>query len=44
VFFVDIDGHASDERLGRALKALGPVCEQVKVLGSYPRADALERS
>jgi chorismate mutase/prephenate dehydratase len=40
VFFVDIDGHAGDERVARALKALTAVCEQVKVLGSYPRAEA----
>ena len=38
VFFVDIDGHVSEERVQRAMRGLGRACEQVKVLGSYPKA------
>jgi chorismate mutase/prephenate dehydratase len=40
VFFVDLDGHVSDEPVARAMKAVGRACELVKVLGSYPRAEA----
>jgi chorismate mutase/prephenate dehydratase len=42
VFFVDLDGHLSDEPVKRALERLPEACEQVKVLGSYPRADVPE--
>ena len=38
-FSVDCDGHLADERVGEALKALHRLCAEVKVLGSYPRAD-----
>jgi len=36
-FFVDVDGHASDEPLGKALKELEDHCSFVKILGSYPK-------
>ena len=39
VFFVDIDGHESDQTLAAALADVRPSCETLKVLGSYPRAD-----
>jgi chorismate mutase/prephenate dehydratase len=38
VFFVDIGGHVEDPSVSAALEALGQVSEQVRVLGSYPRA------
>ena len=38
VFFIDIEGHAKDERVATALAALGDEAELVKILGSYPRA------
>ncbi len=38
VFFVDVDGHADEEPLNSALKALEEQGGQVRVLGSYPRA------
>ena len=41
-FFLDLDGHLSDERVAEAIEALKGSCEQVKVLGSYPRAEAPE--
>jgi chorismate mutase/prephenate dehydratase len=44
VFFVDLDGHAGDAPIARALESLGHACEHVKVLGSYPRAEPLEES
>jgi chorismate mutase/prephenate dehydratase len=41
VFFVDIDGHESDQALAAALADVRPSCETLKVLGSYPRAEPL---
>jgi chorismate mutase/prephenate dehydratase len=38
VFFVDIDGHARDARVRRALQALERESNFIKWLGSYPRA------
>jgi chorismate mutase/prephenate dehydratase len=41
VFFIDVDGHESHERVSRALAAIGANARTVKVLGSYPRAQPL---
>lgn len=38
LFFVDVEGHASDPRLAAALAELEQRATLVKVLGSYPRA------
>ena len=38
VFFVDIDGHVSDERVQSALKDLQEVATMVNILGSFPKA------
>jgi len=38
VFFVDIEGHVSDEPVAKALAELGERASLFKVLGSYPRA------
>jgi chorismate mutase/prephenate dehydratase len=38
VFFIDIDGHADDEQVGKALEALKKRASLFRVLGSYPRA------
>ncbi len=38
-FFVDIDGHASDEKVARALNDLQEHCTLMTVLGSYPKAE-----
>jgi chorismate mutase/prephenate dehydratase len=40
VFFVDIDGHETDQAVAAALADVRPSCETLKVLGSYPRAEA----
>ncbi len=40
VFFLDVEGHQRDESVDRALNALRPHCEGVKVLGSYPRSES----
>ena len=38
VFFIDIEGHVSDEPVAKALAALDGRASLFKVLGSYPRA------
>ena len=38
VFFVDLDGHKDDAPLRRVLKAIGPLCTRMNVMGSYPKA------
>jgi chorismate mutase/prephenate dehydratase len=38
VFFIDIDGHAEDPPVARALAALESQASLYRVLGSYPRA------
>ncbi|PRY14073.1 prephenate dehydratase [Kineococcus rhizosphaerae] len=38
-FSIDCDGHVSDARVGEALMGLHRVCEKVRFVGSYPRAD-----
>jgi chorismate mutase/prephenate dehydratase len=38
VFFIDIDGHAEDARVAKALGALKKRASLFRVLGSYPRA------
>ena len=40
-FSLDCDGHLADERVGEALSALRRVCADVRVLGSWARADGL---
>jgi chorismate mutase/prephenate dehydratase len=40
VFFIDIDGHASDKHVAQALQALKERASLFRVLGSYPRAVA----
>lgn len=37
-FFVDIDGHAQDDKVVQALDELQKHCTFVKILGSYPKA------
>ncbi len=38
MFFVDLDGSLQQQAVSEALAGLGPLCEQVRVLGSYPTA------
>ncbi|HXT97599.1 MAG TPA: prephenate dehydratase [Polyangia bacterium] len=40
VFFVDIDGHERDAPVAAAIADVRQASETIKVLGSYPRADA----
>ena len=39
VFFVDVEGHVSDENVAAALKELASTASQLKVLGSYPKCE-----
>jgi prephenate dehydratase len=41
-FSLDCEGHVADARVGEALAALHRVGEEVRFLGSYPRADGRE--
>jgi len=38
-FFVDIDGHADDPKIARALDELQAPCSLMTILGSYPKAE-----
>ena len=38
-FIIDAEGHINEERVGDALTGLKRICEEVRFLGSYPRAD-----
>jgi prephenate dehydratase len=39
-FFLDMEGHIAEHRIGDALAALHRRCLEVRFLGSYPRVDA----
>ncbi|MEM8485533.1 MAG: prephenate dehydratase [Bacteroidota bacterium] len=39
VFYIDLQGNVEEERVKRALGHLGEIAADVKVLGSYPRAE-----
>jgi chorismate mutase/prephenate dehydratase len=41
-FFVDVEGHGDDPKVGRALKALSEHVQEVTVLGSFPMAPTAE--
>ncbi len=41
-FALDCEGHIADRRVGEALAALHRVCDDVRFLGSYTRADGRE--
>ena len=43
VFFTDLEGHAEDLNVARALERLRARCSTVRVLGSYPRARDSEK-
>jgi len=38
-FFVDIDGHAEERKVARAIALLHDHCNFAKVLGSYPNVE-----
>jgi chorismate mutase/prephenate dehydratase len=38
-FFIDVDGHATDRKVAKAIALLTEECRYVKVLGSYPNSE-----
>ena len=38
IFFLDMAGHAEDQKIAAALEELKAHCQFLKVLGSYPKA------
>lgn len=40
-FHFDFEGHVAEERVGEAISGLHRICEEVRFLGSYPRADGV---
>ena len=43
LFFVDVEGHTSEESVARALNEAGEVAQSSKILGSFPRAEKTQR-
>jgi prephenate dehydratase len=37
-FIIDVEGHQSDDSVSRSIHGLRSICEDIRVLGSYPRA------
>ena len=37
-FIIDVEGHQSDAGVARSISGLREICEDIRVLGSYPRA------
>jgi chorismate mutase/prephenate dehydratase len=42
LFFIDIEGHASDAQVQKALELVRKRCERLDILGSYPRSQTIE--
>ncbi len=42
VFFVDFEGHQDDPKVKKAIKVLDDICDDVKILGSYPVSAATD--
>ena len=43
LFFVDVQGHAEDDAVAKALREAASVAHSHKLLGSYPRAGSAGR-
>lgn len=37
-FIIDVEGHQSDKAVALAIQGLRSICEDIRILGSYPRA------
>ncbi len=42
LFFLDIEGHADDAPVQKALELVRKRCERLDILGSYPRSECIE--
>jgi len=40
-FIIDAEGHIDDPQVGAAVAGLRSICDEIRFLGSYPRADKL---
>jgi prephenate dehydratase len=40
-FIIDAEGHIEDPQVGAAVAGLRTICDEIRFLGSYPRADKL---
>ncbi len=40
-FYLDLEGHAASVQVAAALAAVRPLCAELRVLGTYPQAEAL---
>ena len=41
LFFVDLEGHRDEPKVKKTLKRVGEYCEDMKILGSYPRGTVI---
>ena len=44
LFFVELEGHADDAKVSRAIEALKKRTVRLEVLGSYPKDPLLDKS
>ena len=42
LFFLDVEGHVTDEPIQKAMEAARKRCERLDILGSYPRSACIE--
>jgi len=43
LFFVDLEGHRDDPKVKDTLERVGEYCEEMKILGSYPKGTVIEK-
>ncbi|RMG71847.1 MAG: prephenate dehydratase [Nitrospirae bacterium] len=43
IFFIDLEGHINDKKVMKALKAVEKYCIFLKVLGSYPKSEIMNK-
>lgn len=42
IFFVDVEGHRDEPKLKNTLQRIGEYCEDMRILGSYPKGTIVE--
>jgi chorismate mutase/prephenate dehydratase len=43
LFFVDLEGHRDEPKVKKTLEVVGGYCEEMRVLGSYPKGTVIEK-
>ncbi len=43
VFFVDLEGHRDEPKLRKTLKVVSEFCEDMRILGSYPKGSVIDK-